>query len=269
MEYKMQINSNPLHANNIYNPAHKDQNANSSFSASMFMEQVDPEIARLFEEYSAGLDPDTKLKRAMSMSLHLSSGPMFLRFKDGNYPEAMPDDIKASMQEQNKEWDALKSDKDKNIYTLDWMIDHIVHERSDDPEFENFLKDIRASYAGESKSDFKSRDEINDDDAALQQFKKDLTSKGALKFLYDFNMERIEEMVEKYREDLLKNLGENPSPEELAEIEKMVEDYRKKLLEQLAEINDKNKNSSLNIKRLEFEMINKIDSRLEEVLQNI
>jgi DNA-binding transcriptional MerR regulator len=173
------------------------------------------------------------------------------------------------MQQQNKEWDQLESDREKNIYTLDWMIDHIVHEQSDDPAFEQFLKDIRASYAGEAKSDYKSRDEINDEDAALQQFKKDLTTKGAVKFLYDFNMEKIEEMVEKYKEELLKNLGDNPTPEELAGVEKMVENYRKKLLEQLAEINDKDKNSSLNINRLEFEMMSKLDSKLEEALKYI
>ena len=262
----MQVNSNPLQSNNIYNPSKKEENINKSFSASMFMEQVDPEIAKLFEEYSTGLDPDTKLKRAMSMSLHLSMGPLFLRFKDGNYPDGMPDDLKASLEAQNKEWDKLQTDKEKNIYTLDWMIDHIGHEQSDDPAFEQFLKDIRASYAGEAKSDFKSRDEINDEDVALQQFKKDLTTKGALKFLYDFNMEKIEEMVEKYKKELLENLGENPTPEELAEVEKMVDDYRKKLLEQLSELNDKNKNSPLNINRIEFEMLNKLDFKLEEVL---
>lgn len=265
----MQVNSNSLQSNNIYNPAKKEENTNKSFSASMFMEQVDPEIAKLFEEFSTGLDPDTKLKRAMSMSLHLSMGPMFLRFKDGNYPDGMPDDVKSSLEAQNKEWDKLQTDKERNVYTLDWMIEHIGHEQSGDPEFEQFLKDIRASYAGETKSDYKSRDEINDEDAALQQFKKDLTTKGALKFLYDFNMEKIEKMVEKYKEELLKNLGENPTPEELAGVEKMVEDYRKKLLEQLAEINDKDKNSSLNINRLEFEMLSKLDSKLEEVLKYI
>lgn len=38
--------------------------------------------------------------------------------------------------------------------------------------------------------EYKSRDEINEDDLELQKFKDDLTSKGALKFLYDFNMEK-------------------------------------------------------------------------------
>lgn len=265
----MQINSNILQQNNVYNPTKKEENINKSLSASNFMEQVDPEIATLFEEASAGLDADTKLKRAMSMSLHLSMGPLFLKFKDGNYPDEMPDDIKASLESQNQEWNKLQTDKEKNVYTLDWMIDHIVHEQSDDPEFEQFLKDIRTSYTGEVKNDFKSRDEKNDEDVALQQFKKDLTTKGAVKFLYDFNMEKIEEMVEKYRQELLKNLGEDPTPDELAEVEKLVEEFRKNLLEQLSELNDENKNSPFNIGRLEFEITNNMDSKLEDILENI
>jgi len=265
----MQVNTNPLQNNIIYNPNNQEESANKSFSASMFMQQVDPEIASLFEEFSAGLDPDTKLKRALSMSLHLSMGPMFLRFKDGNYPDEMPDDIKSSLETQNKEWNKLKTDKEKNVYTLDWMIDHIGHKQSDDPQFKEFLKDIRASYTGETKSDYKTRDDVNEEDAALQQFKKDLTTKGAIKFLYDFNMEKIEEMVEKYKQELLKNLGENPTPEQLAEVEKLVEDYRKELLKQLAELNDKDKNSPTNINRLEFEFINQLDTKLEDALKYV
>jgi len=264
----MQISSNISQSSQVYNPKNKEQDLNISFSASRFMEQVDPEIATLFEQASIGLDADTKLKRAMSMSLHLSFGPMFRHFQDGNYPEGMPKDIRASMESQNKEWDVLQTDRERNIYTLDWMIERIGHKISDDPEFEGFLKDIRASYTGEVKSDFKSRDEINEDDIALQQFKKDLTTKGALKFIYDFNMEKIEEMVEKYRQELLKNLGENPTPEELAEVEKLVEDYRKKLLEQLAELNDDDKNSAFNINRLEFEVMNSDKTTLKDVLSS-
>ncbi len=252
--------------NNIYT-TQKDSNIKKGLSASNFMEQVDPEIAQIFEEMSIGLDEDTKLKRAMSMSLHLSFGPMFLRFQDGDYPEGMPDNIKAAIEQQTQEWNQLDTDKDKNIYTLDWMIDHIVHEQSNDPEFEDFLKDIRASYSGEKVSEYKSRDEINDEDMALQQFKKDLTTKGAIKFLYDYNMEKIEEMVEKYKEELMKNLGEDPTPKELAQISDMVEEYRKQLLEQLTELGDSDKSSPLNISRLEHQIMNNLDHTLEEALK--
>ncbi|MCW8837711.1 MAG: hypothetical protein OQJ77_03945 [Thiovulaceae bacterium] len=245
----------------------KKNNVSYGLNASKFMEQVDPEIAKIFEQMSEGLDPDTKLKRAMSLSLHLTSGPMFLRFGEGDYPEGMPEELKTSIKEQTKEWDKLETEKERNVYTLDWMIESIAFEQSGDPEFEQFLKDIRKSYAGESKYEYTSRDEENDKDAALQQFKKDLTTKGAIKFLYDYNMEKIEEMVEKYKQELMKNLGENPTPQEIAEVDKLVEDYRKQLLEQLTELSDTDKNSPLNISRLEFEIMNNLDATLEEALK--
>ena len=261
----MQINTNNNSLVNV--SATKQNNVSYGLSASKFMEQVDPEIAELFEQMSEGLDADTKLKRAMSLSLHLTSGPMFLKFSDGDYPDDMPDSVKTAMQQQTKEWNTLETDKERNIYTLDWMIESIAFEQSSDPEFEQFLRDIRQSYSGETKSDYKTRDEINDEDAALQQFKKDLTTKGAIKFLYDYNMEKIEEMVEKYKQELIDNLGENPTPEELVQIDDMVEDYRKLLLEQLMELSDSDKNSPLNISRLEFEIMNNLDATLEEALK--
>jgi len=262
----MQVSTTAQQNHNV-SSSNRTHIPNKGLSASSFMEQVDPEIAQIFEEMSVGLDDDTKLKRAMSLSLHLSFGPMFLRFQNGEYPEGMPDDVIASMQQQTDEWNKLETDKERNIYTLDWMIEHIGHEQSGDPEFEGFLRDLRASFAGERLSEYKSRDEINDEDAALQKFKKDLTTKGAIKFLYDYNMEKIEEMVEKYKEKLLENLSENPTPEELAQINDMVETYRKQLLEQLTELGDSDKNSPLNISRLEYQIMNNLDHTLEEALK--
>jgi len=236
-------------------------------SVSNFLENIDPQITQIFEELSQSLDEKTKLTRAMSLSLHLSNGPMFRHFEDGDFPEGMPNDLKTSIKAQNKEWEELQTQKEKNVYTLNWMIDRIGHEVSSDPEFKDFLQDIYTSYTGDETSSYQTRDEKNDEDGSLQKFRDDLTSKGALKFLYDFNMEKIEEMVQKYRDELLKNLGEDPSPQELAEVEKMVEDYRKQLLEELAELNDTEKNSPLNINRLEFKMMNNFKTTLEDVLK--
>ncbi len=81
---------------------------------------------------------------------------------------------------------------------------------------------------------YKTRDEINDSDAELAQFKKDLTTKGAATFLKEFNEEKIEALVEAYRQKLLKEKQANPKKP--MNIEKMVSDFKKKLIEELMEI---------------------------------
>lgn len=171
------------------------------------------------------------------------------------------------MEQQKEEYLKLTDEKEKNIYKLDWMINHIGFTQTSDPEFEGFLKDMRNKYAGTQISDYKSRDEINDEDSALQKFKNDLITKGALKFLHDFNMEKIEEMVEKYKQKLLKEMEDNPELD--LDIDKMVADYKKGLLERLAELNEEDKKSLINVKRLEFEIADKLNTKLEEVLQKV
>lgn len=81
---------------------------------------------------------------------------------------------------------------------------------------------------------YKTRDEINDSDTELAQFKKDLTTKGAAKFLKELNEEKIDALVEKYRQKLLKEQEANP--EKPMDIAKMVNDFKKKLMEELMEI---------------------------------
>ncbi|MFA6197291.1 MAG: hypothetical protein WC656_11690 [Sulfurimonas sp.] len=80
---------------------------------------------------------------------------------------------------------------------------------------------------------YKTRDEINDSDAELAQFKKDLTTKGAAEFLKDLNEEKIDALVEKYRQKLLEEQKENPTKP--MDIEKMVSDFKKKLIKELME----------------------------------
>ena len=111
-------------------------------------------------------------------------------------------------------------------------------------------------------------------DYALEQFKESLRTKGALKFLMDFNLEKIEEKVKEYKEKLLKEMGD--SPENLAEIEKMVEDYRKKLLEEMQEKTAKEKEDQKGtlvfsvqsfVKMLLEKGTNKETSPLKDILQ--
>jgi hypothetical protein len=253
------------------------QNNNSGLSASRFMQQVDPQVAQIFEEMSVGWDEDLKLKRAMSLSLHLTH-PMFLTFKEG-YPEGMPKDLQYALESQKEAYTSLRTQEEKSSYMLSWMINHIGHEISDDPEFKNVLIDMRERYnttynASEIGKEIiePQEDEI---DYALEQFKESLRTKGALKFLMDFNLEKIEEKVKEYKEKLLKEMGD--SPENLAEIEKMVENYRKKLLEEMQEKTAKEKESQEGtlvfsmqsfVKMLLEEGTNKENSPLKDILQS-
>ena len=70
-----------------------------------------------------------------------------------------------------------------------------------------------------------------EDDTAVVDFLEKLRTKGALKFLADFNKEKIEKMVEEYKQKLLEEMGD--SPEAKKEIETLVAAYKKQLLEEL------------------------------------
>ena len=115
---------------------------------------------------------------------------------------------------------------------------------------------------------YKSRDEINAEDMALQQFKKDLTEKGAFKFMYDFNMQKIEEMLEEYKQKLEKELEDNP--DSTMDIEQMLNDYKKQLLERFRELEDDNGDSKtlLSSSRITFEMADKLKPKLEDILNS-
>ncbi len=80
---------------------------------------------------------------------------------------------------------------------------------------------------------YKTRDEINDSDPELAQFKKDLKTKGATEFLKDLNEEKINALVEKYRQKLLEE--QKADPTKPMDIEKMVSDFKKKLIKELME----------------------------------
>lgn len=66
-------------------------------------------------------------------------------------------------------------------------------------------------------------------DEAIEEFKNDLSSMGALAFLTKLNMQKIEKKVEEYKQKLLDN---DPSLS-LKEVDSLVEEYRKQLLEQM------------------------------------
>lgn len=102
---------------------------------------------------------------------------------------------------------------------------------------------IQSSTEGESYEDvikrlypapaYQTRDEINAADTELAKFRKDLSTKGAALFLSDQNKEKIDALVEKYRQELLKEQAK--TPDKNMDIAKMVSDYKEQLLKELEE----------------------------------
>lgn len=80
---------------------------------------------------------------------------------------------------------------------------------------------------------YKTPDEKSASDSELQQFKSDLVKKGAAQFLKDLNEEKINAMVEEYRQKLLKEKEQNP--DKPMDINQMVSDFRKQLLKEMME----------------------------------
>lgn len=81
-------------------------------------------------------------------------------------------------------------------------------------------------------------------DAEVKSFLESLLSKGALAFLADLNQEKIDKLVQEFRDKLIKERGDNP--ESLKEIESLAADFKKQLLEKLEESLD-NDESNLKI----------------------
>lgn len=81
--------------------------------------------------------------------------------------------------------------------------------------------------------EYKTRDEINAEDGELSKFKSDLVTKGVAVFLKELNEEKIEALVEEYREKLLKEKEKNPQIP--MDINKMVSDFKKRLIEEMME----------------------------------
>lgn len=81
--------------------------------------------------------------------------------------------------------------------------------------------------------EYQTRDEINESDTALQKFKDDLITKGSAQYLKDLNEEKIEALVEEFRQKLLKEKEKNP--EQPMDINQMVSDFKKQLLKEMME----------------------------------
>lgn len=101
---------------------------------------------------------------------------------------------------------------------------------SQQSQMQNYADIIAQFYQA---SPYQTRDELNASDTELSKFKTDLMSKGASQFLKDLNQEKIDAMVEEYRQKLLKDQENNP--DQPMDINQMVSDFKKQLLKEIEE----------------------------------
>jgi hypothetical protein len=81
--------------------------------------------------------------------------------------------------------------------------------------------------------------EVATRDQAVEEFLEKLRELGAGRFLAEFNQEKIDEEVEKYRAELIKNM--DATSQTMEDIEKLVSDFKKELLEKLHLISEQEK----------------------------
>ena len=89
-----------------------------------------------------------------------------------------------------------------------------------------FWNAFNSAYTGD-----KTIDSTGERSGELEKFLYDLRTKGAAKFLADLNQEKIDKMVEEYRQKLIAEMGD--SVEAMQIIEKLVEEFKKQLIEEM------------------------------------
>ncbi|MBV5278373.1 MAG: hypothetical protein J0647_04975 [Campylobacteraceae bacterium] len=91
-------------------------------------------------------------------------------------------------------------------------------------------------------------------DAAVEDFKRELSSRGALTFLQEQNFEKIETLLEKKKQELMDSLGLGDSTQPplageekktaLQTLDSMLSDYKKQLLEEIQTSNKTKTNNT-------------------------
>jgi hypothetical protein len=114
-----------------------------------------------------------------------------------------------------------------------------------------------------------SKDSENDID--IEKFLSDLREKGALKFLAEFDKEKIEEQVDEYRKELEEKYKDDP--EMMAKIDELVEKFKKQLIEKIEEkikqdTSDLTKKAQASIAVIKDMKSATKSSHLEEIIQN-
>lgn len=97
----------------------------------------------------------------------------------------------------------------------------------------NFWSTFQTAYESREISSYETKASSQKEEgmSETQEFLQKLLEKGAIAFLAEMNIEKIEKLVEEFREKLLAEKGD--SPEAMKEIEKLVADFKKQLLENL------------------------------------
>lgn len=133
-----------------------------------------------------------------------------------------------------------------------------------------FWRAFDAAYAGEKTQ---SGQKQEDEDGAVEKFLHDLRTKGAAKFLADLNQEKIDKMVEEYKQKLIKEMGD--SPEAMENIQKLVDEFKKNLIEEMKEKMEEELKNAKNVNTIKIDtfimtMLNmqeKTTSPLKELLK--
>lgn len=120
-----------------------------------------------------------------------------------------------------------------------------------------FWNAFNAAYTGDKTQDTQSQSE---ESSAVEKFLHDLRTKGAAKFLADLNQEKIDKMVEEYKQQLMKEMGD--SPEAMEKIEKLVEDFKKNLIEEMKEKMEDELKNAKDVNSI------KIDTFIQTMLNN-
>jgi len=95
---------------------------------------------------------------------------------------------------------------------------------------QKFWDAFNSAYTGDtSEKEFSERNSSD----AVSQFLQDLHTKGAAQFLADLNTEKIDKLVDEYKEKLIKEMGE--TAETTQKIAQLVENYKKELLDEMRE----------------------------------
>lgn len=124
--------------------------------------------------------------------------------------------------------------------------------------FTAFWNAFNAAYTGDKTQDTQSKDEEN---SAVEKFLHDLRTKGAAKFLADLNQEKIDKLIEEYKQKLMKEMGD--SPEAMEKIAKLVDEFKKNLIEEMKEKMEEELKNAKNVNTI------KIDTFIMTMLNNV
>ncbi|MDY0122691.1 hypothetical protein [Sulfurimonas sp.] len=110
----------------------------------------------------------------------------------------------------------------------------------------------------------KTQDTQSEENSAVEKFLNALRTKGAAKFLADLNQEKIDKMVEEYKQKLIEEMGD--SPEAMEKIAKLVDEFKKNLIEEMREkMQDELKNAKdVNSVKLDTFMMTMLNNMQEK-----